>query len=211
MRHKPDKVTEEGFRRLLAFSDAVVAIAMTLLVLPLTDIVGDLHEHSVAQLWHEDLYQLVTFLISFAVIWLQWRSHHRIMEHFRVYDGMIIRLTGLWLLTIVVMPFATALETNNDLVGANVAYLVVLVVAVGVLITMCWWGGYHPDLLAADADADYWRTRPDGFVTFGLLLVALVIAISVPGSDSWPLLLLLLTTPIERGVDAWDARRSRSG
>ncbi|WP_326834219.1 TMEM175 family protein [Amycolatopsis rhabdoformis] len=97
--------------RLVFFSDAVVAIALTLLVLPLTDLVPELAaEHAdplEAVLGHWN--QIFSFALSFLVIGRMWWGHHRIFEEVRAYSGPLVLTNFLWLFTIAVLPFPTEL------------------------------------------------------------------------------------------------------
>jgi uncharacterized membrane protein len=97
--------------RLVFFSDAVVAIALTLLVLPLTDLVPELAaEHKAAvdavlEHWN----QIFSFVLSFVVIARMWWGHHRIFEEVRAYSGALALTNFCWLFTIAVLPFPTEL------------------------------------------------------------------------------------------------------
>ncbi|AZG45849.1 TMEM175 family protein [Gordonia insulae] len=194
--------TTEGFRRLIAFSDAVVAIALTLLILPLTDVAGEIRDKtSMSAVFEEYAGAVVSFLISFIVIWVLWKHHHRVMEHLRSYDEMLFRLHFVWLLTIVVLPFATAMIDSNDLVKyGNVFYIGVLAVSISTLLIMERWVLGHPDLLAEDAAAEYrqWMSGRNGYGTVAMLILALVIAVLIPAAGNWPLFVLLLSGPVER-------------
>jgi uncharacterized membrane protein len=66
------------FDRLLTFVDAIVAIAITLLVLPLAELTTDIGGQPVAHLLRTHQGQLWSFLLSFAVIARLWFvQHHR--------------------------------------------------------------------------------------------------------------------------------------
>ncbi|MEV0073821.1 MULTISPECIES: TMEM175 family protein [unclassified Amycolatopsis] len=95
--------------RLVFFSDAVVAIALTLLVLPLTDLVPELAaEHKEAvDVVLEHWNQLFSFVLSFVVIARMWWGHHRIFEEVRAYSGPLVYANFVWLFTIAVLPFPT--------------------------------------------------------------------------------------------------------
>jgi uncharacterized membrane protein len=95
--------------RLVFFSDAVVAIALTLLVLPLTGAVPDaVSRHTSAfQLITENQWQIFSFLLSFVVIARLWIVHHRLFEQVVAYNQRLIVLNLCWLLTIAVLPFPT--------------------------------------------------------------------------------------------------------
>ena len=102
-------MTEKSPERLVFFTDAVVAIALTLLVLPLTEIVPEVvaahGEPLEAVVGHQQ--QIWSFLLSFVVISRQWIAHHRLFEHVRSYNQPLLLANLLWLLTVVVLPFAT--------------------------------------------------------------------------------------------------------
>ena len=192
--------TRHGFERLITFTDAVVAIALTLLVLPLTEIATDLEDDR--GVWavlgdHRDA--LGAFLLSFAVIWVFWTAHHRMMEYFDAYDGVILRLTLVWLLTIVVLPFVTQLLSGEEYdLGAAPLYDGVLLVSSLSLAAMSWWGHRRPGLLREDSEeVRRWLAEPTSWVTPLILVVALVLAVFVPAIGSWPLIVLVLDDRIE--------------
>ena len=195
--------TGRGFERLITFADAVVAIALTLLVLPLVDIAlavpdGD----SVGQVLGDHRGEISAFVISFVVIWVLWTSHHRTMEYFDGYDTVIMRLTLLWLFTIVVLPFTTQLVNSEAYRhGAVPLYIGVLLVSSVSLLGMSWRGRRHRELLLADRpEVDDWINEPRSVTTVGILLVAFVLSIAVPSVGTWPLLALLFTDSIDRPV-----------
>jgi uncharacterized membrane protein len=95
-----------GAERLNFFSDAVVAIAITLLALDLPVPVGQ----SNIDMWRNlsaNVNEYAAFLISFAVIGGSWLGHHRTFGYLARVTGPLARWTMLWLLMIVVTPFAT--------------------------------------------------------------------------------------------------------
>ncbi|MEK8227283.1 TMEM175 family protein [Oerskovia sp. M15] len=78
--------TPRGLDRLVNFTDAAVAIAITLLVLPLVDLVADGEAHSVRALVQGESGTFLAFAISFVVIARFWTAHHRVFEHLRDYS-----------------------------------------------------------------------------------------------------------------------------
>jgi uncharacterized membrane protein len=98
-----------GLERLVFFSDAVLAIVITLLVLPLAAEVdlpqGARLAHQVWALWP----RMLSFVISFLVIGQFWISHHRLFVLVRRYDQRLLWLNLIFLLTVSFMPFPTAL------------------------------------------------------------------------------------------------------
>jgi len=97
--------------RLTLFSDAVSAIAITLLALDLPVPQGD----TVSAFWtsfarNDGHY--AAFLISFFVIAGSWSNHHDIFKYTERADARLRSLNMAWLLTIVLIPFATRMLTE---------------------------------------------------------------------------------------------------
>lgn len=97
--------------RLVYFSDAVVAIAITLLVLPLVDLVPEaLAQHeTTAEVLRENAGPIGAFLLSFVVIARLWTVHHSFFDGVTRVRRLLVAVDMFWLLTIVVLPFPTAL------------------------------------------------------------------------------------------------------
>lgn len=106
--------------RIVAFSDGVVAIAITLLILPLAGITIPQNEGTdpLGFLWRENSGLITSFLISWAVIMTFWLAHHRVLGVARAINGSIIRWNILWLFAIVVFPFPTSLLSQSN-IGAH--------------------------------------------------------------------------------------------
>ena len=96
--------------RLNLFSDAVVAIAITLLAIELPVPEGTTVPTFWASVRH-DAGHYAAFLISFFVIAAAWRDHHDIFRYVRRVDSRLLTLNIGWLLMIVLNPFATRLLT----------------------------------------------------------------------------------------------------
>jgi len=111
--------TERGLDRLVNFSDAVVAIAITLLVLPLVDLPKELSAKPFRDVISDNSWSLIGFGLSFLVIARLWRYHHAIFERVRDYNAPLIWLNLTWLFTIVLLPFPTALLGSNNLPDAS--------------------------------------------------------------------------------------------
>jgi len=127
--------------RLTLFSDAVVAIAITLLAIDLPVPHGATVHAFVADVRHNGDYY-AAFLISFFSIAASWSSHHDIFRSTRRVNSRLRQLDILWLLTIVLTPFATKLLTTpgNQTRDANALdfgfYALLQVVQSGLLLAM---------------------------------------------------------------------------
>ena len=107
-----------GFERVVFFSDAVFAIVITLLVLPLT---AELEiPQDGADLLHEVLgghgLRMLTFALGFLVVGQFWIAHHRMFDRLQRYDTGLLWLNLLSLLTVSFMPFPTAVLGANSTV-----------------------------------------------------------------------------------------------
>jgi len=94
--------------RLVFFSDAIVAIAITILVFNLK-ITGDENRH----LTYTDLLQawpkFLAFFLSFFIIALFWKLHHQFFFYIRAVDEGLLWNNIAWLLFLVLLPFSTTL------------------------------------------------------------------------------------------------------
>jgi uncharacterized membrane protein len=101
-----------GLDRILFFSDAVVAIAITLLALPLVDAAlehGPSQERSAALFLHQNGFDLVAAAISFFMIAAAWRANHRLFRDVTGYTEAVVTIDFLWIASILALPIATAL------------------------------------------------------------------------------------------------------
>ncbi len=116
-RDENENETVPGIDRLLALTDGVVAIAITLLVLqlqvPATKALEQ-HPDSAGTLWHAlhvDGPELISYLVAFLIIAQFWLVHHRVLRNMRGHhEGLAWRNFG-FLLALTLMPF------TSDLLG----------------------------------------------------------------------------------------------
>ncbi|WP_334456496.1 TMEM175 family protein [Micromonospora sp. CPCC 205739] len=96
---------ERNPARLVAFSDAVFAISITLLVLEISPPEDTRHlAHGLATLWPSYLAYALTFLLIGQV----WANHHVMFDHLRGTDWVVLLLNTLLLMTIAFLPFAAS-------------------------------------------------------------------------------------------------------
>jgi uncharacterized membrane protein len=92
--------------RLEAFSDGVIAVAITLLVFDLTT-AGPGHGsllHQLGDRWPA----FVAYLISFFTVGIVWVNHHAVVANIRVVDRLVMFLNLTLLVFVVLIPFGTA-------------------------------------------------------------------------------------------------------
>jgi uncharacterized membrane protein len=103
-----------ALERLTFFSDAVFAIAITLLIIEIH--VPEMHKAGSDRDFLIALAQLIPnfigFFVSFFVIGSFWAGHHRVFDCARHWDPRIVLPNLLLLSTIAAMPFFTALSSE---------------------------------------------------------------------------------------------------
>jgi uncharacterized membrane protein len=77
--------------RVVFFSDAVFAIAMTLLALTLSLPAGTTNA-DVASALHKSIPSMLTYALSFGVIAIYWLAHHRMFRYIRRLDATLLVL-----------------------------------------------------------------------------------------------------------------------
>ena len=190
--------TAHGYGRLVGFSDGVVAIAITLLILPLVDAASD-YDGSVGTFVVEHLGKLLLFLLSFAVIGNFWVVHHQMYEKLTDYTRGLLWLNLLWLMSIVFLPFPTALVANAaESPTTHILYIGTMVVTTAAGLAQQIVIVRHPEIQAEEV-----RGRLEVLTyasTVVIMVIALVIALAIPAIGLWSLLLLFAATPAEHAV-----------
>lgn len=154
-----------SFERLTNFTDAVVAIGITLQLLPLIDVQGPQAGQSVWEVIAANQGQITAFVLSFVVVIAMWSTHNRVFNSMRQYDGTIFTLNVLWLLLIVFLPWPTSMYGNavNDQVigpgGVGLLYWWTLAAISGLGSLIARHAGRTPGLLEPDARAERHRYR----------------------------------------------------
>jgi uncharacterized membrane protein len=185
-----EEYTELGLERILFFSDAVMAIAITLLVidLKLPDIPVSLAATELAARLAELTPRIVSFVISFAVVGIYWSSHHRYFGYIRRYDGRLIFMNLVFLLFIVLMPFVASLLGQYGYLPIAVIAYGLAVAATGFSIGSIWWyASYHHRLVDDDLDGEFIRVR-----NRVALVVPLIFVASVPFAWLSPIITLAI-------------------
>jgi uncharacterized membrane protein len=179
--------------RLEAFSDGVIAIAITLLVLDVH--VPQLQGADRAHLWSAlvDLWpSYVGYLLSFTVIGIIWANHHDIFRHIGRVDRTLVLINLLFLLTVSFFPFPTALLAEYlGHEGEKTATIVYTGWAVFMALTynLLWRYPVRHGLLAPDADPAVIAAiskrfdlgPPSYLLAFAVSFVAPLIAIAISG------------------------------
>lgn len=113
LQHHPHK-KDFQVERLAFFSDAVFAIAITLLVIEIKvpEIKGPITDHNFLVALSNQIPQISGFILSFFIIGLYWTVHHNIFGYVVNYSKKLVWLNLIFLFTIALMPFSTAVYSE---------------------------------------------------------------------------------------------------
>jgi len=191
-RNEQREFTAKAFERVVNFSDSVIAIAMTVLIFPLTNLVTSATGETWWRIFTDNFSKFLATLISFVVIALFWHAHHRSFDRLERADNMIIFWNVVFLFTIVIMPLANVIlmlpgETTDRTV--LLIYIGNMILSLFALAMIDEHGRSRTYLLAESV-----RDEPISHVeiwTFSVvLLVAFAIAMIWPNLGTIPLILL---------------------
>lgn len=208
---------KRSFDRLVSFTDAVTAVAITLLILSVIDIRATSGEGSVWDVISDNSSELITFGFTFVVVAVMWQAHLRVFHRLTAFDATIFWLNVLWLIGIVLLPWTSAMygegigvaggatSREEGLGGTGLLYWSNLAVISWSAALIGWHAVRHPELCDPDTKV---ITRPRrGFIFgFGFLAVGIATAFA-PVLGSW---LALVFIPLGIVLSRIDDRRARN-
>lgn len=156
-RAKARREPEPGERdpaRVVAFTDGVIAIAVTLLVLDIRAPADTRHLlHGLGALWPSYLSYVITFMLVGQV----WANHHVLFDHIRHANRMVLFLNTVLLMDIALLPFAAGVLANSfrDAQGERTAVILhgLAFLVAAALFNVIWWHARRHRLLADTIDA----------------------------------------------------------
>jgi uncharacterized membrane protein len=167
--------------RLMALTDGVFAIVITLLVLEI-----HVPELSSGQGLTEALQEVrpsfIAFLISFLVVGIAWTAHRDLFAHVRLTDRNLVWLNLLYMLPLSLLPFGAALMSRYDREPVALSLYGLLLLSIALTRLIVWlYATNRPHLMFEAIDR---RTRRVGIlivvIPAALWLLAIVIADSAP-------------------------------
>jgi uncharacterized membrane protein len=205
--------------RLINFTDAVVAVAITVLVLPLIDLRAQGKEKTVWAIISDNSGQIITFIFTFVVVAVMWRVHNRVFNRLAGFDNVIFWFNLAWLLAIAFLPWSSVMygvgidntsggssiemwSGGEGLGGAGLLYWTNLAAASFTASLISWHAHRHPNLIDADAPRIFQDTplvRARGALFGGYFLLTGITSLFAPQIALWmPLGILVLAPLISR-------------
>ena len=181
-RHRDEAEVE--FNRIVAFSDGVFAIAITLLVLGLTVPAG---LTNLTQTLLDNQGDFLAYAISFAVLGRYWLAHHRFFSALERFDARLMALNLLYLSFIALVPFTSqVLGDYGDKTDSVVLYAINMIFVSGSFYLQLVYS-YRAGLVRPEARP--YERRYAGPVN---LVVVVVFLLSIPVAFASPLAATLM-------------------
>jgi uncharacterized membrane protein len=175
------------------FSDGVLAIAITLLVLDLRVPTRHTLEGSLARALAKQWPAYAAYVTSFLIIGIIWINHHAVFELIGRLDRVALFLNLVLLMTVVAIPFTTALMSEYLTAGGRDARTAALVYSAVMLAMSCAFAALYtyvarrPALLADGVDP---ASARESIVRFSAIGILLYLATLIVALFSAPLCLL---------------------
>jgi TMEM175 potassium channel family protein len=178
--------------RVITFSDGVIAVAITLLVLDLKLPEG-VTDAQLPGVLSNSLHSFSVYVLSFVVVGLLWMGHHEQFSHIRRVDPLLIWLNLIYLMTIGLIPFLTSLLSDHAVALPTCLYAGTLVTTSALSAAMWWHASRDPELIAPDLPE---KVRREGLIaplaTGAVFALSILIALvwgPTPAQWSWLLLI----------------------
>ena len=191
--------TERGVERLIFFTDAVAAIAITLLILPLVEIVTTDADKGVPveRFIHDNFGQLLAFGLSFLIIARFWMANHEILADVVRMSTVLMWLDIAWVFTIVLLPLPTEITAvYPPSLLTVVIYIGTCFVSTLLLTAMSLYLYVNPKLERTGKPTSGVQVWGIGSTAVAFL-VALALALIFPAIRYYSLFALLLTFPLD--------------
>jgi uncharacterized membrane protein len=211
LQHEDDEAAKEGMGRILALSDGVFAIAITLLIIEIAvPVATDARlAHALLGLWPRYL----AYLLSFMVIARFWVIHHEAFRLISRFDTPLIWLNFVLLLFVAFLPFPTAVLGRHLGSPAAAALYAIAVGLASTASVACWWhaSGRGKLLRPRVTDAQVRALRARGLSAPVYFALTIPVAVVAPYAAE---VLWVLAFPFARITFAWflgaSNRRSRA-
>jgi uncharacterized membrane protein len=188
-----------GLERMLFFSDAVIAIAMTVLVLELPVPEADDPASLFGALTTEHAREYGAFLVAFALIGASWLGHHNLFSAVAKTDNRLLVINLFGLMGFVLVPWATQAVGTSGAAGIAV-FAGVMTILAGSTQLLAW----HIDragLREPDAPTSFTR-----HVQISAGLPTLMFALSIPLAFVFGELVLLAWLAVYLGIGVYTRR-----
>jgi len=179
------------FSRIVAFSDGVFAIAITLLALAI-DVPQNLPpDTTVAEVLEGQTGDILAYAISFAVVGKLWLSHHRFFSAVERFDSVLMGLNILYLAWIALVPVTSEVLGDYGEDPAGVITYAAIMVAVSLTFQAQIVHAYRSGLIRPELrDLERHVVGPANFLIAIVFLLSIPVALVSPvvATLMWPVI-----------------------
>jgi uncharacterized membrane protein len=182
--------------RIIGFSDAIFAFAITLLALNIDIPQGIPYDQFIPTMQLLGTH-IEKYIISFIVIASFWIGHHRMFEHIKRYDSMLIWLNLLFLVSITFMPVLTDMLSDYSSHQMPVIIYAAALGTASLILGIVWWHATRKHLVDPNVDDEEIK-----YNHLRSIVVSCVFYLSIPvsffslGLAELMWILVLLVSPI---------------
>lgn len=181
--------------RMLALTDGIFAIAMTLLVLSIgvPTISGQISNMTIEKSLYTVVAPFLSFILSFILLAMFWVANHRQLHYVKHVDDAFLWINIIWLLFIVTVPFST--ELTGKYGGYTISQIIFNLNLLGIafFLYLSWYYATKKGLVSKKANKDRIISIKKTCLLFIVIcLVATVLSIITPVWSSMVYLILLL-------------------
>jgi uncharacterized membrane protein len=169
---------ELEFERVAFFSDAVFAIAVTLLIINIHVPVSVGTGTALARFGRgigRELGTLVSWALSFYVVGRVWIGHHTLFRYLRRIDQRLMGLNLLFLALVAFLPYATAVLGDWGDTSPGTAFYAASIAAVGLIQGALWFHARRAGLTTPDLSPELSKAY-----ILSLLTLPVVFLVSIP-------------------------------
>lgn len=183
------------YNRVLNLSDAVFAIAMTLLVLTLD--IPDVAADQLGKALLSQASQFIVLVLSFSLVAMIWWQHHRHMALLTKMDPFLIALNMIFLGVVILVPYPTNLIGSNPYSSTAVIIFIITFILLNIsfIFIMIWANRINAFLEPMTGKKFYWELI-GWIVGIAVLIIALVVGIWYPITSLIILAVSLVVGPV---------------
>ncbi len=184
-------------KRLETLVDGIFAIAMTLLVLGLAvpQINGPLSNVAVQNAIYNLLPNFISLVVSFILLSIFWKIHHRIFKQIKMMDGTLLWINVIWLLFIVLVPFSTTLTGEYGQFPISNVIFNLNILGIAVLLYLNWHYANRSNFIHEKVNADQITFTKRINLSFIIIaILAILLSFIIP---QWSSIVYLFTIPLE--------------
>jgi TMEM175 potassium channel family protein len=166
------------FSRIVAFSDGVFAIAITLLVLTIEI---PQNSHDLTRVLDNQIGDFFAYALSFAVLGKLWLAHHRFFSALARFDSTLMGINLVYLAFVALVPFTSELLGDYSDQSIAVIFYAASMFAVSLTFTLQIVYSYRANLVKPEMrDVERRMAGPSNFIVAGLFLASIPVAAVAP-------------------------------